>query len=65
MEGERKLLLYFGHAKVRKKRQSTIGKEGEGYKYPPSPQRSLKSWQCRCSSAVVRTMQDSNGKSEV
>ena len=31
---ERELLLYFGRAEVRKKRQSTVGKEGEGYKYP-------------------------------
>ena len=37
MEGERELLLYFGRPKVRKKRQSTVGKEGEGYKYPPAP----------------------------
>ena len=39
MEGEREreLLLYFGRAEVWKKRQSTIGKEGEGYKYPPAP----------------------------
>ena len=34
---ERELLLYFGRAEVKKKRQSTIGKEGEGYKYPPAP----------------------------
>ena len=34
---ERELLLYFGRAEVKKKRQSTIGKEGEGYKYPPVP----------------------------
>ena len=34
---ERELLLYFGRAEVRKKRQSTVGKEGEGYKYPPAP----------------------------
>ena len=32
--GERELLLCFGRAEVRKKMQSTIGKEGEGYKYP-------------------------------
>ena len=29
---ERELLLYFGSAEMRKKRQSTVGKEGEGYK---------------------------------
>ena len=34
-EGE--LLLCFGYAEVRKKRQSTVGKEEEGYKYPFSP----------------------------
>ena len=35
MEGEREreLLLYFGRAEVRKKRQRGIGEEGEGYKY--------------------------------
>ena len=33
--GERELLFCFGRAEVRKKRQSTVGKEGEGYKYPP------------------------------
>ena len=37
MEGERELLLCFGRAEVRKKRQSTIGKEEKGYKYPPAP----------------------------
>ena len=39
MDGERvrELLLCFGHAEVRKKRQSTVGKEGEGYKYPLAP----------------------------
>ena len=76
-ERERELLLCFGRAEVRKKRQSTVGKEGEGYKYP-KPQRSLKSWQCRGSSAVVplcgsaslhvrhcRTRQDIKGMSEV
>ena len=54
-----------------------VGEEGERYKYP-QPQRSLKSWQCRGSSAAVphygsaslqvryyRTRQDSKNKSEV
>ena len=35
-----------------------VGEEGERYKYPPEPQQSLKSWQCR-------TRQDRKGKSEV
>jgi len=56
MEGEREraLLLYFGCAKVRKKRQCTVGKEEEGYKYPPAPNGHLSHgsvatqvWQCR------------------
>ena len=34
---ERELLLYFGRAEVRKKRQSTIGKEEKWYKYPQPP----------------------------
>ena len=37
MEGERELLLYFGHAHMRKKRQMTIEKKGKGYKYPQPP----------------------------
>ena len=37
MEGERELMLYFWCAEVRKKRHSTVGKEGEGYKYPLAP----------------------------
>ena len=54
-----------------------VGDEGERYKYP-QPQRSLKSRQCRGSSAVVanygsasllvrhcRTRQDTKAKSEV
>ena len=43
MEEERELLFCFGRAGVRKKRKRAIGEEREGYKYPPSPQRSLKS----------------------
>ena len=34
---KKELLLCFGHAEVRKKRQRAVGEEGEGYKYPPSP----------------------------
>ena len=34
---ERELLLYFGRAEVRKKRQCTIGEEGEEYRYPQPP----------------------------
>ena len=52
MEGERELLLCFGHAEVRKKRQCTVGEEGEEYKCP-NLQRSLKSWQCHGSNAAV------------
>ena len=37
MEGERELLLCFGHAEVRKKRQRAIGEEGERYIYPQPP----------------------------
>ena len=37
IEGERELLLYFEHAKTRKKRQMAIGEEGERYIYPPAP----------------------------
>jgi hypothetical protein len=33
MEGERELLLCFGCAQVRKKRQVPLGKEGERYIY--------------------------------
>ena len=29
--------FYFGQARMRKKRQSSVEKEGEGYKYPPAP----------------------------
>ena len=37
MEGESELLLYFGHAEVRKKRQIAVGEEGERYIYPLAP----------------------------
>ena len=37
MEGEREAPFYFGQAGVRKKRQSTVGEEGEGYKYLSAP----------------------------
>ena len=37
MEGERELLLCFGRAEVRKKRQIAIGEEGERYIYPQPP----------------------------
>ena len=37
MEGERELLLCFGHAEVRKKRQRAIGEEGERHIYPQPP----------------------------
>ena len=37
MEGERELLLCFGHAEVRKKRQRAVVEEGEGYQYPLAP----------------------------
>ena len=33
-ERERELLLYFGHAKVRKKRQIAVGEERKRYIYP-------------------------------
>ena len=53
MEGEREAPLYFGRAEVKKKRQRTIGEEGEGYKYPPAPNGHLshdnvvaQMWQC-------------------
>ena len=36
-ERERELLLGFGHAQVRKKRQIAVGKDGERYKYPSAP----------------------------
>ena len=60
MEGERELLLYFGRVEVRKKWQSTVGEEGEGYKYPLAPNGHLthdsaaaEVWQCLSSSATV------------
>ena len=37
MEEERELLLCFGRAKVRKKRQRAIREEGERYIYLPAP----------------------------
>ena len=37
MEGERESPFCFGRSEVRKKRQSTVGEEGEGYKYPLAP----------------------------
>ena len=57
---EIELLLCFGRAEVRKKRQSTVGKEGEGYKCPLAPNGHLthdsaaaQVWQCLSSSATV------------
>ena len=50
----------FGRARVRKKRQSTVGKKGEGYKYPLAPNGHLSRSsdvaqvrQCLSSSAAV------------
>ena len=37
MEEERELLLCFGRAKVRKKRQRAVGEERERYIYPLTP----------------------------
>lgn len=65
MEGERELLLCFGRAEVRKKRQSTIGKEGEGYKYPPAPNGHLSHGSAMAQVRQCRTTQDSKGKSKV
>ena len=72
-ERERELLFCFGRAEVRKKRQSTVGKEGEGYKYSPTPNGHLSHGSAavpHCGSASLqvrqcRTTQDSKGKSEV
>ena len=58
-EKERGLLLCFGRAEVRKKRQRAIGEEGEGYKYPLAPNghlsrgTTLKSRQCHDLSTAV------------
>ena len=72
MEGERELLLCFGRAKVRKKRQRAIREEGEGYKYPQPPTVTsvMAVPRLKCGSASLqvrqcRTTQDSKSKSEV
>ena len=49
---ERELLLCFGYVEVTKKRQSTVGKEGKVYKYPPAPSGHL----C-CGNAVAQVRQ--------
>ena len=65
MEGERELLLYFRSAEMRKKRQSTVGKEGEGYKYPATPNGHLSHGSAMAQVRQCRTTQDSKGKIEV
>ena len=64
-ERERELLLGFGHAQVSKKRQIVIGKEGEGYKYPPAPNGHFNRGSAVAQVRQCRTTQDSKGKSEV
>ena len=57
--------FYFGWAGVRKKRKRAIGEEGEGYKYPPTPNSHLSHGSAAAQVRQCRTMQDSKGKSEV
>ena len=65
MEGERELMLYFRCAKVRKKRHSTVGKEGEGYKYPQASNNHLSRGSAAAQVRQCHTTQDSKGKNEV
>ena len=65
MEGERELLLCFGRAEVRKKRQRAIGEEEEGYKYPLAPNGHLSCGSAATQVRQCRTTQDSKGKNKV